>query len=184
MVGMARWESVAEEVIRDHGPALVGYASLFTSNLADAEDLVHDALVRTFAKPRGITDAISARVYVKRAIRTVFLDSLRSRTTFTARRHLLHGEEAVPGPEQAVVLHDEVSTALGTLAPRQRACVALRYYDDLPLADIATELGISVGAVKRYLSDATTILRTRLAVRAGEPGEAPTALPTLGGESA
>ena len=46
-------------------------------------------------------------------------------------------------------LHDE----LRRLAPRERACLVLRYYDDLKVDDIAATLGISSGAVKRYLSD-------------------------------
>ena len=39
------------------------------------------------------------------------------------------------------------------LTPRERACVVLRYYEDLNVVDIAETLGISAGAVKRYLSD-------------------------------
>ncbi|WP_309058317.1 sigma factor-like helix-turn-helix DNA-binding protein, partial [Streptomyces sp.] len=48
------------------------------------------------------------------------------------------------------------------LPRRERACVVLRYYDDLPLADIAEALGVSVGAVKRYLSTGTRRLESLL----------------------
>jgi len=40
-----------------------------------------------------------------------------------------------------------------TLRPRERACIVLRYYEDLKVDDIAETLQISSGAVKRYLSD-------------------------------
>ncbi len=40
------------------------------------------------------------------------------------------------------------------LTPRERACVVLRYYEDMKVDDIATCLQISSGAIKRYLSDA------------------------------
>ena len=48
----------------------------------------------------------------------------------------------------------DVREQLLKLSPRERSCVVLRYYEDLKVADIAQWLGISPGAVKRYLSDA------------------------------
>ncbi len=47
-----------------------------------------------------------------------------------------------------------------TLPPRERACVVLRYLEDMPVASVAAELGIAVGSVKRYLSDGIARLRT------------------------
>ncbi len=43
-------------------------------------------------------------------------------------------------------------TALRGLPPQQRACVVLRFYEDLTVAEIAHHLAVSEGAVKRYLS--------------------------------
>jgi RNA polymerase sigma factor (sigma-70 family) len=48
------------------------------------------------------------------------------------------------------------------LSPKQRACVVLRFYEDLPVAAIADELSCSEGAVKRHLADAKTRLAERL----------------------
>ena len=53
-------------------------------------------------------------------------------------------------------------TALNGLSPRQRACVVLRYYEDLPVAQVAAVLGVAEGAVKRYLSEAMARLAARL----------------------
>ena len=47
----------------------------------------------------------------------------------------------------------DVRAALDALSPRERACVVLRFYDDLTVARIADQLSLSEGAVKRYLSD-------------------------------
>ena len=51
---------------------------------------------------------------------------------------------------------------LQRLTPRERACIVLRYDEDRTVEQIATELGISAGAVKRYLSDALGKLRGML----------------------
>ena len=49
-----------------------------------------------------------------------------------------------------------------TLRPRLRACVVLRFYDDLTVPEIARRLDLSDGTVKRYLFDATAQLEAVL----------------------
>jgi hypothetical protein len=55
--------------------------------------------------------------------------------------------------------------ALRELSARQRACVVLYYYLDLPVQECADLLDLKPGAVKRYLYEA----RSRLAERLGPP---------------
>ena len=159
---VADWERTLDELVRARRPALVGYASLFTIDIGAAEDLVQDALVRTFARPRSFPDVPSAEGYVRRAIRTSFLDSTRRRSAWTRRRHLFTEDEPRRGPGDAVAAGVDVGAALQLLSPRQRACVVLRHFEDMTVPDVAAELGLSDGAVKRYLSDATAVLRTAL----------------------
>ena len=45
-----------------------------------------------------------------------------------------------------------MQVALAALAPQQRICVVLRYYDDLTVPEIADRLSLAEGTVKRYLS--------------------------------
>ncbi|MCL3862490.1 sigma-70 family RNA polymerase sigma factor [Actinotalea sp. K2] len=161
---MSQWRTVLEEVIRDRRGGLVGYASLFAPDRSSAEDLVQEALVRVFSHPRTLRSVPSAEQYVRRAIRTAFLDQARKDKTWRGKQHLFASDETARGPEQAVQSGMDVRAALAALSPRERACVVLRYFEDLPVADIAAELGIGQGAVKRYLSDGSSKLRGILAV--------------------
>lgn len=170
---MAPWEQVLDDVVRTRRAALVGYACLFAPP-AEAEDLVQEALVRTFARRRSFEDAFAAEGYVRAAVRTAFLDRARRRKAWDARAHLFVASDA-RSPEAAVTAGVDVGAALALLAPRERTCVVLRYFDDMLVADIAAELSLSEGAVRRYLSDAVGKLRQHLGDRVTWPDvDAPT----------
>jgi len=59
-----------------------------------------------------------------------------------------------PDPETASADHDRVGRALALLAPQERTVVLLRFYDDLKVADVAAQMHLAEGTVKRYLSNA------------------------------
>ncbi|GCD21809.1 sigma-70 family RNA polymerase sigma factor [Cellulomonas sp. H30R-01] len=151
---MAAWDQVLDDLVQVRGHALARYAALLTGDRDTAEDLLHDALVRCFGQARPLRDAVAAEAYVRRAILTAFLDGQRRRTRWAAVRHLVIRRETVDGPEPAVVERVSVEAALGMLRPRLRACVVLRFYDDLTVPEVARRLGLAEGTVKRYLSDA------------------------------
>lgn len=159
---MAHWETLLAEIVRDRRSALVGYACLFTLDWGDAEDLVQEALVRTFSRRRSFPNARAAEGYVRQAVLTAFLDGHRRRKAWGRQEHLLVGESAERSPEDTAAVGLDVQAALAGLAPRERACVVLRFCDDLLVADIAVELRLSEGAVKRYLFDGTRKLRATL----------------------
>jgi RNA polymerase sigma factor (sigma-70 family) len=54
---------------------------------------------------------------------------------------------------------EDLRRALLALAPRQRAVVVLRYYEDLTEAQTAEALGVTVGTVKSQARDALARLR-------------------------
>jgi RNA polymerase sigma-70 factor (sigma-E family) len=145
-------DDVVESLIATRGRALTGYAYLLCGNLDDAEDLVQDALVKTFSRRRAGLELDSAEAYVRRSILTVYLDGWRRRGRWAARRHLAAGPSASDGPEVPTGDRLDVVAALRRLPRQQRACVVLRFYEDLTVAEIAQRLAVSEGAVKRYLS--------------------------------
>jgi RNA polymerase sigma factor (sigma-70 family) len=77
------------------------------------------------------------------------------------RRRSGHGRGTGHLDEQ-VAERDVVVRALRRLPVRQRAVLVLRYYDDLPEADVADILGVSVGTVKSHAARGLERLRTEL----------------------
>ncbi|UZN02427.1 sigma-70 family RNA polymerase sigma factor [Cellulomonas sp. S1-8] len=157
-------DDVLGVLARERGRALFGYAYLLCGDPRTSEDLVQDALVRTFARLRAGTDVGHAEAYVRAAILRGHLDALRRRQRWATVRHLLHvpGDEAARDPAAAVTTGAAVQDALATLAPQERVAVVLRHVEDLTVPDVADRMGLAVGTVKRYLSTASAKLATRL----------------------
>jgi RNA polymerase sigma-70 factor (ECF subfamily) len=144
-------DEVMAALARERGRALHAYAYLLTGDHRDAEDLVQDALVKTFARARH-REIASAEGYVRTAILTTWVDGYRRRRQWERVRHLLARGDRHDGPADEVGARRDVRAALARLAPQQRACVVLRYYDDLTVPEIADRMGLAEGTVKRYLS--------------------------------
>jgi RNA polymerase sigma-70 factor (sigma-E family) len=149
----AGWEHVLTELVAARGDALVRYAALLTGDRDDAADLVQDALVRTFGRLRNGFDVTRAEAYVRRAILNLVVDASRRHARWRRIAPLEYVPDERESPAAATDARLDLHDELRRLAPRERACLVLRYYDDLKVDDIAATLGISSGAVKRYLSD-------------------------------
>ncbi len=147
------WQSVVATLVVERGDALTRYAWLISGSTDDAADLVQDALVKTFGRLRNGFTVSSAEAYVRRAILNTWLDGGRRTTRWRRIAHLTAVTETQESSVPATDSRLDLSAELAKLTQRERACIVLRYYEDLKVDDIAEWLGISSGAVKRYLSD-------------------------------
>ena len=79
------------------------------------------------------------------------------------RRHALEVRRRPAPPDPAVLVADEMSDTIAKLPFRQRAVIVLRFYEDLPEADIAELLGCATGTVGSLLHRALARLRKEMA---------------------
>ena len=159
---MTEWQDTMERLVRDRERALLGYAYLVCGDSNRAQDLVQEALVRTFSRERHGLTVGTAEAYVRRAITSVLIDQYRRAQRWDRVQHLFRDAEPSRDPVYAIEAGSDVHAALATLAPRERACVVLRYFDDLTVPQISRHLGIAEGTVKRYLADAMGRLQLAL----------------------
>ena len=133
---------------------LASYGYLLTGSQHASEDLVQDAIVKVFSKRRRLDNARAAEGYVRATMRTLHVDRMRRETRWRAAMPSLVSRDVHPNLDTAVVDQDRMGRALLTLAPQERTVVVLRFYDDLKVTDIAVQLHLAEGTVKRYLSNA------------------------------
>jgi RNA polymerase sigma-70 factor (ECF subfamily) len=161
---MSGSDELLARLARERGRDLVAYAFLFTGDQAAAQDLVQDAFVKVFGRFRAGYDATSAEAYTRRTIATLYIDGYRRRRHYASLEPLLvDAESHEPDPAAAL----DVRAALAGLSRQERACVVLRYFADRTVPEVARELHLAEGTVKRYLSHATHKLETVLGPLAG-----------------
>jgi RNA polymerase sigma-70 factor (sigma-E family) len=150
-------------VYRTHYAQLVGLARLLLDDRGQAEEVVQEAFVRTYANWSRVRRQDDPIPYVRQTAVNLARGGLRHRRVVRDRRL-----EAVPDAEsaEASVERDEASRllmeAVRSLPDRQRECVVLRYFLECSTAECADALGISEGAVKSHLHRALTALAPRL----------------------
>lgn len=140
---------------------LLRYAVMLTGDPHQAQDLVQETMVRVQLNWRRVARADSPERYVRRMLTNQYVDWKRGSWM---RRVLLRGEsdESLPAAAdhaQSAVDRDQIWTWLSRLPRRQRATLVLRYYEDLPDAEIADILGCAVGTVRSSISRALATLR-------------------------
>ncbi|WP_369373912.1 SigE family RNA polymerase sigma factor [Promicromonospora sp. Populi] len=154
------------------GPYLFRTAFFLVGERALAEDLVQGTFERVYRRWETVR-AGAPRAYARKVLVNLKTDSWR-RTRLTD----VPGDDNLPVTHTddhaaQIALRDELARALGSLSPQQRRVVVLRHVLDLPEAQVAREIGRSVGTVKAASSRGLERLRSLLTDAAPETADEP-----------
>jgi RNA polymerase sigma-70 factor (sigma-E family) len=139
-----------------HRTSLLRLAVLLTGRQDQAEDLVQDAFVRA-ARRLPSVGADDARAYLRATVLNLWRKRLR-RLVLERKARL----EPLPQSEPTFEERDALWAAIRRLPGRRRACLVLRYYEDLTERETAELLGCSIGTVKSQTHKALMRLRQEL----------------------
>lgn len=148
------------EFVRCRGASLRRTAFLLCGDWHRAEDVVQIALLKLYRAWSKIRADGAVEAYARRIlVRTAIDESRRQRR----RRERISDQL----PEVAAPAHDSDATldarrVLATLPARQRAVVVLRYWEDLPIEEVALALGCAEGTVKSQAAKGLASLRRLL----------------------
>ncbi|MET8276221.1 MULTISPECIES: RNA polymerase sigma factor [unclassified Streptomyces] len=133
------------------------------SDLDDAVQQVRLKLLEEQAKERGAV-VVDPVAWVSAVASRVAIDWHRARARDAGLRERLGArwERHPAPPEEHRVLALTVAQVLEQLSPAQRQLLALRFYADLPVREIAELLEIPEGTVKSRLPTGISALRARL----------------------
>jgi RNA polymerase sigma-70 factor (sigma-E family) len=160
----ARDEAVAALFDAHYAP-LCRLAYVILGDAAVAEEMVMEALLKTFSGWWRIRDVGAADAYLRRAVINLCRSRIRRKAIEARVNATIHHGEQRRRPDWDPEMHETkriVWEAVLKLPERQRAAVVLRYFEDLPEAEIADVLDCSIGTVKSQLSKARAKLEKTL----------------------
>lgn len=134
---------------------MVHLATLLVGSPAIAEELVQDAFVSV---TRSWDRVDRPGAYLRTSVVNKCMSALRRRAVESRYRASVPPESNYWIPEQLI----ELRSALARLTDRQRTVVVLRYFADMPDADIAETLGVRPATVRSLAHRAMAVLRKEL----------------------
>jgi RNA polymerase sigma-70 factor (sigma-E family) len=141
-------------------PGLLRFGYVLTGDPRKAEDLVQEALARTLRRWRTIRHD-NAVAYVRRVMVNTHINRWRrweSRVRLGEVPEAATDDPALRRSED----WDQLRRALSRLPARQRTVLVLRYFEDLPEAEIAQLMGCQPGTVKSQAARGLAALRPLL----------------------
>lgn len=137
-------------------------AYLMCGDWDQASDHVQEGLIRVYVAWPRLTRAGREHAYARRAVVSAVIDHARRRSSTEVPTQYDADRPSDEDVAEGVATRDALMAALLELAPRQRACVVLRYFEDLTVEDVAAVLGCTEGTVKSQTSRALASLQSRL----------------------
>jgi RNA polymerase sigma-70 factor (sigma-E family) len=165
---MARDDGAIDEpfvaYVRARGDHHLRVAVLLTGDWHAAEDLVQASLAKLYRAWPRLDTATDPDAYLRRIMVNTHRSWWRTRWRRETPAAELPDRPAASGADLADrhAAGDQVRRALATLPRQQRAVLVLRYFEDLPEADVARLLGCSAGTVKTHTHRGLRALRRAL----------------------
>jgi RNA polymerase sigma-70 factor (ECF subfamily) len=138
---------------------LAGY---LLGDATEAQDAVQDALVRAWQGWGSLRDPEAFKPWFDRIVVNICRDRMRRHRTLKMVELDAAGEVESGDTFASMLADDEVANAVARLAPDHRIVLALRFWRDLTLEQVAETLGLPLGTVKSRLHYALRELRTEL----------------------
>ena len=151
-----------DELYLRHAGGAVRLAYLLLQDRSVAEDIVQDAFVRVAGRLVHLRDPGAFDAYLRRTVVNLSHSYVRRKVlerSFLRRETAIAERDAVRWPTSSLEDRELLWRALGRLPERQRVAVVLRFYEDLPEAQIAEILRCRPGTVKSRISRGLEALR-------------------------
>ncbi len=125
--------------------------------------LVQEAFIRLSRNRHNLENPARATAYLRVIVLNLARDH--NRRGLVSLRHRPAAEPYDRSAEDRLVVREdqqELIDTLAELAHRQRDCLVLRYFLELPVGEIAETLDLSINTVKTHLRRGLEALRNRL----------------------
>ncbi len=140
---------------------LVAQIYAMCGNFAEAQDCVQEAFIRAWDRRRALDADQSPEAWIRTVAYRLAVSRWRRAQRALRSPDRSQLRDSVPGPD---VSRMALIRALQQLPADQRRAVVLHHLCDVPVREIAAEIGVPVGTVKARLSRGRAALAALLAI--------------------
>ncbi len=152
-----------EKVYRDYHDKVMGYIRARINSRADAEDLCADVFEKVLTKAEEFdSEKAAVGTWIFTITRNTVIDFFRRTKPSEELDETLADGTVIDTDLIKTETLSELAGALRKMPEQLRDIVIMRYYDGLPLTEIAKKMDLSYGAVKLRHQNALDILRREL----------------------
>ena len=147
-------------IYSEYHPKVMGYIYARLRSRADAEDLCQDVFEKVHLKLDSFDpQKASISTWIYSITRNSVIDFYRRSRPVAEMDESLAEDSLVEDGLLNDETLEELAEALAKLPLQLREIVVLRYYDEMPLTEVAKKLGLSYGAIKLRHAKALKLLR-------------------------
>lgn len=171
---LAKDPKVFNDIVRTFTKRVYMLAKELTQDHDAAEDLTQEVFIRVYRSMNTFRGDSKLSTWIYRVTMNAFINTTRTRQYEVSKTSAEFDDEMqntdgitydVADPERVLsqkVIDEHIQEALKKLSPSQRTVFILRHYHDLPLKEIAEQMGNTEGTVKVLLFRATQNLQKYL----------------------
>jgi len=158
-----------EAFYHDQAPLLFGVALRYCSSREEAEDMLHEALLKIIKGLDTFEPAFEGafEAWMRRIVVNQCLTSLRKKTDFHLNGHIRDEDadefiEVIEDDEWPAISQEEIIKMINQLPPGYKMVLNLHVFEKLTHKEISLQLNISENTSKSQLSKARSMMKRML----------------------
>jgi len=156
-------ETFWQSIIVEYSQWLYNLCLRIVRHTNDAEDIVQETFLNAFRARKQLKDFSNLRGWLRQiCVRLCLKRKSKVKTISLQEIEAFMPDEKIASIEDSIASKEELEMVLNGLAKlsqRQRVCLILSVFEGLSIKEISQMLGISAGAVKRYIFEARQTLQ-------------------------
>lgn len=152
------------DALMEESERLRKFAFRLTTNMSDAEDLLHSTILRALEKKHLFTDGTNLYGWMSKMMFNLFVSSYRRKVKFETQYDPDHfiQYESEQGKQEISMEIDDVNRAMNRLSDDHREILVMVCVKGLSYPEVSEMLRIPVGTVRSRLSRAREHLRAEM----------------------
>ena len=141
---------------------LVRMLTLYCGDPDVARDIAQESMIKVSSRWRAVQQMDNPRGWTWKVSINLANSHYRRKRLEQRSYRALHTGAGTSVHERDVSLEISIRSMLQTLSPRQREALVLRYYQDMPVAEVAEVMGCSSSTVKKLAARGLTAMRIEM----------------------